>query len=398
MNNVSPTLDCKNKIQRLKDMGKPIYNFGLGANPLQQPPNYIELIRKYSYKKEYTSTEGIPYLKKTLLQYHSNSIYSPNNILVGNGLKELLFIMQLTFTGKIIHITPSWVSYKEHMRILGKLEDLIEIHTYCKDNYRIDLEELENVLLQYKDTPLLLILNNPNNPTGISFGNEYVEKLGSLLKKYNVIVFADEIYIDIHHDNEIVSISKYIPNKTIIGNSVSKNLGCGGYRLGWMTFPTELEWFYHKCSAIGSSVYSCPNTIVQYATAEYFDKYKDDLNSFLKKQNQIFKTNTHAICNLIDTLQNNSTKKIKYADPNSAWYIMLCFVDYIEELKSKNIYTSSELSNYLLETYGIVTVAGDSFNTDEMSIRLSLVDFDDQLDISNMKRGIELICEFCKEL
>ena len=398
MQNVSPTLECKNKVKRLKELGKPIYNFGLGANPFQQPLEYIKLIEKYSHKKEYTSTEGIEYLKKTLLNQHSSKTYRPDHILVGNGLKELLFVIQMAFQGKIIHVTPSWVSYREHIRILDKLDDLIEIKTCSREMYKINVEELENILNQHRSSPMMMIFNNPNNPTGVAFDKEYIEKLASLLQKYNVIVLADEIYIDIHHNNKIVSISEYIPDQTIIGTSVSKNIGCGGYRLGWMTFPKKLEYLYHRCSSMASSVYSCPNTIVQYATAEYLDQYKDDLRLFLKKQNDILAKNTQMICKLIDNSQKNHSKKIQYVYPNAAWYIMLCFNDYIEDFKSKKIYTSTDLSRYLLDLYGIVTVAGDSFNTDEMSIRLSLVDFDDELDLSNMKKGIRLICEFCHEL
>ena len=242
MQNVSPTLECKNKVKRLKELGKPIYNFGLGANPFQQPVQYINLVKKYSHKKEYTSTQGIEYLKDTLIKQHSSKKYSPDHILVGNGLKELLFVVQMAFQGKIIHLTPSWVSYREHLRILDRLDQLIEIKTNSKDLYQINLEKLENILVEHKNHPIMLILNNPNNPTGVAFDKEYIEKLASLLRKYNVIVLADEIYIDIHHNNKIVSMSEFIPDQTIIGTSVSKNIGCGGYRLGWMTFPKKLEY------------------------------------------------------------------------------------------------------------------------------------------------------------
>ena len=70
-------------------------------------------------------------------------------------------------------------------------------------------------------------------------------------------MIADEIYQNINHFNEIVSISEYLPKLTIRGSSVSKDLACGGYRLGWITFPSELNDFYLKCKSAISSIYSC---------------------------------------------------------------------------------------------------------------------------------------------
>ena len=106
-------------------------------------------LRIIASKKNYSSCQGISIFQDTIKNVFSSTKYSVHDLLIGNGLKELLFIIQLAFKGKIIHITPSWVSYKEHIRILNKENDLIEIETTIEDDYKIKPDHLENILKQY---------------------------------------------------------------------------------------------------------------------------------------------------------------------------------------------------------------------------------------------------------
>ena len=393
---MSPTLECQDKINKRREEGKKVYNFGLGANPLKQSELLINLVKKYSHKKEYTSCSGIDELQTSLRNYYSTDIYKIKDILTGNGLKELLFIFQLGFPGKIIHITPSWVSYREQLTLINKLDKLIEIPTYQKDNYKIDFKYLVTLLEKHKNEQMMIILNNPNNPTGVAHDYIYLKELSLILKKYNIIVLADEIYLNVVHNNtNIHSISRYLPKQTILGSSLSKDLACGGYRLGWLLFPPELEYLYNICKSLSLSIYSCPNAVIQYATAEFL---KEDnrltYNQYLYDKNEIFKNNMNIICNTINNLQNKKERKIRYTNPNSSWYIFLNFIEYEEELKKLNINDSKDLSTYLLNNHGIVTVPGVYFNTTELSIRLSLIDFDENLDISRMIEGLNELFKF----
>jgi aspartate aminotransferase len=235
----------------------------LGENPIRQPEEIINSLQKYKEKKEYTSSECIEPLNNILKE-----MYNSKNIIVGNGLKELIFILQLAFNGIIIHITPSWVSYKEQILAIDKSEYLVEIETNIKNKYKLDLNILENKLIEFKSYPKLIIFNNPCNPTGLTYSNNEIKKISIILKKYNCIVFADEIYKNLVFDNEIDSISKYIPELTIIGSSISKDIGCGGYRLGWLIFPESLKELFKTTIGLASSIYSCVATPIQYATYE----------------------------------------------------------------------------------------------------------------------------------
>ena len=368
MFHISPTLKCQEIVKKRKEMGLEVYNLGLGANPLKQPQKYIDLIKKYADKKDYVSSSGIIELQNVLIEKYSGINYKVNNILVGNGSKELIFILQLVFQGKIFHITPSWVSYKEQINILEKNNNLIEINTNINNNFKLNLEDLDNMLNKYKKDDKMLIFNNPCNPTGLHYSTNELEKLSNIIKKHNVILLADEIYNNLIFDEKVLSISEYLPKSTIRCSSVSKDLGCGGYRLGWVTFPKELDYFFNKCKSVASSIYSCSNLPVQYATAEIL-QMKNEFNIHCNNTKLIFKEIVNECCKLLDN------SKIKYIKPTSAWYIFLDFSYYEKKLKELNIKNSYELSYYLIDKLGIVNVAGEAFNCKGLNIRLSLVDF-----------------------
>jgi len=386
---ISATLDCQNIIQRRLSENKDVYNFGLGANPIQQPTLFIESLQEYANHKEYVSPEGVPELQTTLKTMYSTTNYA-DKILIGNGLKELIFIIQSAFDGKIIHITPSWISYKEQIVLLGKENDLIEIETTIETNYKLDLEILEKTLEDNKDHNKLLLLNNPNNPTGLTYSNEDIKHISKILRKYNCSVLADEIYMNLTHYEKCNSISKYIPDLTIVGSSVSKDLGCGGYRLGWLVFPKEQRELFTICNSYCSSIYSCASVPIQYATSKMLQN-QELFASHCEQSSLIYKYIANEICDILQS------SKIRFSRPDSSWYIFLNLSEYKTGLLNKGIRTSYELSEFLINEIGFVGVPGESFNITGFNLRISLVDFKvsdihhvivEDIDLTTMKKGI----------
>ena len=371
---MSATLKSQEIVKQRKRDGLPVYNFGLGANPMPISKVFSKEIEKYLDKKSYVSSCGVDEFQNAIKKTYSNDNYKVKHILTSNGLKEMLFLVQMAFKGLIIHITPSWISYKEQIHILNTSADLIEIETELEDNYKINLTELEKILSWIpKTTKKLMIFNNPNNPTGAVHTPDEVEELAKVLETHNVIVFSDEIYANLAYI-PTVSISTYIPHLTIRGSSVSKDLGCGGFRLGWATFPDELTWFFEKCHRFSSSIYSCTTVPIQYAVASLLN---DDVTAFqtiCSETKSTFKTVTEEICKYIDEEYPSCKDMVRYVPTQSAWYLFLNFDKYKDKLSKIDIHTSSELQAFLLKNYGIVTVAGVHFNVGGLNLRFSLVD------------------------
>ena len=301
---------------------------------------------------------------------------------------------------KIFHITPSWVSYKEQINILKKNNDLIEIKTTFNNNYKINLEHLDNTLKEYNTYNKIIIFNNPNNPLGIAMSNSEIKQLAQVFKKNNCIVIADEIYLNLAYQN-ISSISKYIPELTIRCSSISKDLGCGGYRLGWLGFPRSQHDLFQKCKILASSIYSCTCTPIQYATNTILSNSAVLTNHF-NISTSIYKLIAKKAGSIL------SKHNIDFIKPNACWYIFLNFDKYREKLSQHNINNSADLCLYLLNSIGVVSVGGESFNCVGLNLRLSLVDFDvvineknntyEDLNITRIVAGINALCLKIHEL
>jgi aspartate/methionine/tyrosine aminotransferase len=123
------------------------------------PDTFKEELVKRLEIKEYTSTSGYEILKQKM----------GNHLVIGNGLKPLIFILQMAFShlypdGYILHVLPAWVSYMEQTDIIKAKQ--ISINCTKEDNWKLKPNKLEDTLkLTYKK-PTLIIINNPTNPTG----------------------------------------------------------------------------------------------------------------------------------------------------------------------------------------------------------------------------------------
>jgi len=390
-NTISSTLNSKILLEQYNERGITLYNFGLGENPIQQPVYYVDKLREYAHKKQYARCSGIPELNTTLKKMY-NTTDTKYNFIVGNGLKELLFILQLAFDGTIIHITPSWVSYKEQTDILQD-KHVIDFETCIDDNFRVCLQKLEDMLIPIHNKPKLLLFNNPNNPTGIAYQNNELEQIATVLRKYNCLVFADEIYLHLCYEQNIKSISCFIPELTIIGSSVSKDLGCGGYRLGWMAFPEQTNELYNKCAQYSSNIFSCASVPIQYATNYMLSNTKLYKDHYIKST-AVYSYISREICSLL------RKTNLKFVEPNAAWYILIDFEHYKCELNKLHIHNGVELSNYLLEHLKILTIAGEPFAINGLFLRFSFIDFtytigqSENVDISKMIEGVQKLVTF----
>ena len=109
---ISPTLKAHLEVKQRLYKNQPVYNLGLGENQLPAPLNLIKQI-SLSTQKSYSFPNGEEKLHKQLLNILSDEYYSPTHLLIGNGLKELIFTLIGSFNGKIILPIPAWVSYQQ---------------------------------------------------------------------------------------------------------------------------------------------------------------------------------------------------------------------------------------------------------------------------------------------
>jgi len=364
----SSTLKCQVIVQERKEAGLPVYNFG---SLVEIQFQFVKLIQtnlpNLLKRKIIHLLKVFPKLQQATKEYMSTNLYKVEHTLFGNGLKELLFLVQIAHQGLIYHVTPAWVSYKSQVEMMGKANQLRFYNTTIEEGFKINPNKLDELFSTTSMKNKLFVFNNPCNPTGVVYTKSELKDIAMILRKHDCLVVADEIYLNLSYTEDTCTIADFIPERTICGSSVSKDLGCGGYRLGWLTFPKELTNFFNKCSGMASTLYSCPCVPVQYATA-YMLNDRMLVKQICLLTKTLFKLVLEKVCKVMEKT------KLRYIVPNAAWYLLIDFSEYSDFLNEHGVYDGDQLSDFLIQQKGIVTVSGKSFGIDGLYCRFSLVD------------------------
>ena len=141
--NLSATLKINETSKKLEKEGKEIIKFGFGESPFPVPDKVVDELKKNAYQKSYLPIQGLEDLRVSISKYESkkkNRNFSSDQIFVGPGSKELMFLLHLSFDGDIIIPTPSWVSYKPQSIIADNKFHWIE--TVAENNWYPSAESL----------------------------------------------------------------------------------------------------------------------------------------------------------------------------------------------------------------------------------------------------------------
>src|SRR5690606_39019295 len=118
----------------------------------------------------------------------SNIQRNAENVLIGPGSKELMFLLQFTYYGDLLIPTPSWVSYAPQALFIGR--QIQWIPTSEKNKWRVLPDDLEKFCRNDPNRPRILILNYPSNPTGVTYSDSELKDLASVARKYHVILLS----------------------------------------------------------------------------------------------------------------------------------------------------------------------------------------------------------------
>ncbi len=365
----SSTLRINEISKDLENQGKKIYKFGFGQSPFPIPDDVEASLKKNSFQNKYLSMQGLLELRDSIANFESkkkNYIYKSQNIIVGPGSKELMFLLQLLFDGEILLPAPSWVSYKPQA-IIGR-NKFHFIDTNRDNNWFPSPDSIEKIVSQNKNKKYLLFLNSPNNPCGLNCEN--LEELSSIIKKYNLIVLSDEIYSDLSFENNYQSISEFCPEQTIISNGLSKWCGAGGWRLGYFVIPDKLSNLIDSLKVLASETFTSVSSPIQYAAISAFE---NDHDLYLKKSRNILKSLGNYM------FENLKSNNVLISKPQGGFYIM-------PEFLNKKFISSEKLCEDILDNTGVASLPGSDFgfNSNKMIIRLSFTDFDGKEFMKNI--------------
>lgn len=379
----SSTLKINELSKKLEFEGKKIFRFGFGQSPFQVPDDIVEELKKNAHQNTYLPMQGLEDLRKVVAKHTSkkkNYDYSPENVIIGPGSKELMFLLHVLFDGEIILPAPSWVSYAPQA-ILGRNKVTI-LQTTRENNWFPAGEELEKLILKDRKKNYLLFLNSPNNPSGQVCKN--LKEISVLTEKYNLIVLSDEIYSELSFDNNFQSISQFCPDKTIISTGLSKWCGAGGWRLGYFVLPDSLNKIKDKLNVLASETFSAVSAPIQYAAIV---AYKNDHNEYINNSKKILS----AVGNYV--YKNLKSNKVLINKPEGGFYLM-------PEFLNTTFKSSIEMCDNILKETGVALLPGSDFgfNKDKMLARLSFTDFNGMEFMNNLNSETKIDDDLIKKL
>jgi len=369
---LSSTLRINEISKNLELEGKKIYKFGFGQSPFKVPNDVVSELKNNAHQNKYLPMQGLNELRIAISKYENkknNQNYTAENIIIGPGTKELMFLLQLLFDGEVILPAPSWVSYAPQA-LIGK-NKIHWIITKSDNNWFPIADDIEKIVLKNKNKNYLLFLNSPNNPSGQVCKN--LKEISDVAKKFNIIILSDEIYSELTFDENYKSISEFYPEKTIVSNGLSKWCGAGGWRLGYFLIPENLKKIGESLKILASETFSSVSAPIQYAAIA---AYKNNHNEYIYNSRSILKAvGEYVYTNLV-------SNKININKPQGGFYLM-------PEFLIKKFSTSEEMCSNILKETGVALLPGSDFgfSKEQMIARLSFTDFDGEEFMKNLNKN-----------
>ena len=219
-----------------------------------------------------------------------------------------------------------------------------------------------------------VIVNTPNNPTGVVYSEETIQKLAAILEKKQkefgteIYLISDEPYRELAYDGvEVPYLTKYYAN-TVVGYSYSKSLSLPGERIGYVAVNprcTDAELISAICAQISRGIgHNCPSSIIQLAVSEVLDMTSDM---------SVYETNMNLLYNELTSLGFECVK------PGGTFYI---FPKALEE--DAKVFSQKALK------YDLVLVPGDSFGAPGY-FRMAYC-----VDTEKVERSLEALRKFVK--
>ena len=303
------------KAKKLESEGREIINLGIGQPDFLTPKHIVEAAKKAldDGHHGYTPANGTHELREGVSR-HIKKMYTveidSNRVFITPGGKPSMYFAIMLFGqagAEIIYPEPGFPIYESVINYTGA--KAVPMYLSEKKNFSFNADE---VLSLINDKTRLIIINNPQNPTGGLIEKSEIDKLVEGLKKFpEVAILSDEIYSRQIYDGKKMPSFFYYPelyNRLIVMDGWSKTYAMTGWRLGWSVWPDTL---IEKVTRMAINSYSCVSASNQVAALAALDGPHDFLDDMMDKFNKRRSL-------IVDGL--NSLPGIKCNNPGGAFY------------------------------------------------------------------------------
>lgn len=296
------------KIMAAKYGAENVYDFSLGNPNVPAPVQVKEAIIEEAEREDpivlhgYMSNAGYEDVRQAVAESINkkfDTAFSAKNIIMTVGAAGGLNVILKTLLNpgdEVIAIAPYFGEYNSYV---SNFDGKLVVVGPNTETFQPNLTELEEKLTARTKA---VIVNSPNNPTGVIYSEETIQAMAEILRKKqkefgtDIYLISDEPYRELAYDGaEVPYLTKYYEN-AIIGYSFSKSLSLPGERIGYLVIPDEAADSEDVISAAGTATrilgYVNAPSLMQKAVAKcldaqadvpYYDRNREDLYNGLKE-------------------------------------------------------------------------------------------------------------------
>lgn len=355
----SPTLALNEEARKLHERGEPVIHLGIGEPKNKTPMAAIlaSAAKLTSGEVKYTPVDGVNSLKKAIIRYTEENydrLAAPENIIVTNGAKQSLFNLFFSILNpmdEVIVLAPFWVSYPEIIKMCNGKPVIV---TPSDGSF---IPKFNEIVEAITPNTRAIIVNSPNNPSGVIYPADLIEKIVSICEKKDIFMICDDIYHKLifkgrtTHPGYEFTKKDIDQSHVIVVNGVAKIYGMTGFRVGWVVAPRDLVQVMTNVTAQTTSGVSPVSQAAAEGALNGMQSVVEALRSQIEN-------------NITILLQEFRTfPGVKLIPPDGTFYAFPDFSAY-----NKN---SVELAKFILKKALVVTVPGKDFGM-EGFIRLSV--------------------------
>ncbi len=345
----SPTLKLNETAALLREKGEPVIHLG-GGEPKSRAPidaiiNCTALLNTGEVR--YTPPDGIPALKKAVIRYteeNYNKVAGVENVIISSGAKQAIMVaLQSILEPKeeVVFPAPYWVSYPEMVKLAGGVPVPV---TPEDGTFHPRVKEIAGAV---GSNTKAVIINSPNNPSGVMYSEEFIAGVVELCEKKNLYLIMDDTYNRLIFDGRTpTNCYNYAKNhsnnsKLVVINCVSKMYAMTGFRIGWAIGNEEVIRAMTNIQSQQTSGASAP---AQWAAVGALNGVQSSIQSL-----RMTLENNRNI--MVERLR--AFDGVKVTNPEGTFYTFPDFSAYMKD--------SQKLARFLLDKVRVVTVPGREF-------------------------------------
>jgi arginine:pyruvate transaminase len=360
--------------------GTPVTELTIGEHDIRTDPSILAAmdVSARGGHTGYATVPGIAELRAEVaarVQTRTGVPTEPENVMITPGGQSALFASHLAacpFGQKALYLDPYYATYPGTLRGVGAVA--VPIQTRAEDGFQPDAREID----AHADGAASLLINSPNNPTGVIYTRETLEGIADVCKRHDLWLISDEVYDTQVWEGAHLS-PRALPDmaeRTLVIGSMSKSHAMTGSRIGWIVGPKDA--IAHIANLATHTTYGVAGFV-------------QDAALFALREGPEFEAKIAAPFErrralTVDILKGQNHVKLIPAD--GAMYVML-------DIRATGL-SGEDFANQLLDTHHIAVMPGESFGKAAAGhIRVAMT-IDDERYAEALRTLFDYVASLCE--